>query len=327
MGCSEKPSVYFEYDGLRSVPLLGYSSEFGYGPVWLAEDVLFFPSGSVPNFKGGSVYDLHNDELQILQLELSLNCFQGNFNNWSRLPNGRLGFIYECRDESLSLVAYYLIEWDSQTDQYETLFKYSGESLVGQAEEYAVTEDLDRVIQEATGGSIRHQLYSISLEDNEIVPLFSEFYRSGSPSWSPDGQQLVFAGNEAGPSALESIFAGYRSLRNEIYLPWNLYVVDRKGENVQEILSGIRFVDTIKWSPVDEALIAFRGAYKDTLGLWVFNLKNDSLTFLWPEGDRRKVRFDWSPDGTQLVVLDCKSTREDEVSASCRPIIITLPQH
>lgn len=326
--CSNHITVHDETANIKSQPLLEHSPEYGYAPVWLNENDLFLPSGDVPNFQGGAIYNLATDKLQALQPKLDLECFQGDFYAWSRLPDGRLGFLYECRDENTFLVGEYLIAWDNQKDQYEILTRYVVDSFPGGAEEYAIAREFDELIQESNGGGIMHRLYRASLNDGEIIQLFPNLYRAGSPSWSPNGEEFVFAGNDSGSRLLKSIFAGYLNLRNEIYQPWNLYIVDGNGENLQEILSGIRFVDTVKWSPRDKQFIAFRGEYENRLGLWLFDLDSKALTFLWPESERRKLRFDWSPDGTKLVVMDCIDNEDwvdDEDSAYCRPTIIEKP--
>lgn len=324
-GCDNQIVVSDETINIKSEPLLEFSPDYGYAPVWLTENEIFLPSGNVPNFQGGAIYDLVTNEFRALLSEFKLDCFRGEFHDWSRLPNGKLGFLYECRDEDLLLVGDFLIAWDNQTNQYEILKEYVRGSFPGGSAEFAVAHEFDEVLQEANGGGVGHQLYHVSLEEDEIIQLFPDFYRASSPSWSPDGQQFVFAGNESAPSLLDSIFAGYQNLQNEIYKPWNLYIADRNGDNFQEVFSGVRFVDTVKWSPQDQDIIAFRGEYNEKLGLWLFNLDSKSLLFLWPEGDSRKLRFDWSPDGIQIVLLDCKNNNVDAISISCRPIIVTTP--
>lgn len=325
IGCNNQIAAYDETANIKSQPLLEFSSDYGYAPVWLTENEIFLPSGRVPNFHGGAIYDLVTNELRTLQVEFSLDCFRGKFHEWSRLPNGNLGFLYECRDENLLLIGDYLIAWNSETNQYEILKEYVLDSFPGGSEEFAVAEEFDEVLQEVTSGGIRHQLYQVTIEGDEIVQLFPEFYRAGSPSWSPDGQQFIFAGNKSGPRSIENIFAGQQNLQNEIYYPWNLYIADGRGKNLQEVLSGIRLVDTLKWSPQDQNLVAFRGEYDDKLGLWLFDLDSNSLTFLWPESEQRKLRFDWSPSGLQIVLFDCEDNKIDTISANCRPIIVTIP--
>lgn len=324
-----KITVEDESHDIEPTPLLDYEEEYRHAPVWLDEERIFVPVRRTytQNPLGGYIYDLNSGNLETLQPDLDFNCVKVTHRDWLRVTNGKLTFIYDCLDEIAFPISRYLVTWDAQTEQYEILTEYAPDSFSGRPEEFTFVTGSDQVLQETTGGGIRHKLYRVSLEAKTSTQLFPDFYRAGSPSWSPTGQQFAFAGNEGEASSSKSIFAGYQNLHNEIYYPWNLYIANDKGEIVQEALSGVRFVDTVKWSPHDQDLVAFRGQYEYKLGLWLFNLSTDTLTFLWPEGEHLKLRFDWSPDGRQMILLDCRENPDDELSPPCRPTIITLPSH
>lgn len=310
-------------------PILNSHDEHVAAPVWLNNDTLFVPLDRPALLEGGQLYNLQSELEQPLKINLGLPCYHGEFRSWARIADDRLGFIYECRDENLRLVGNYLIVYDVRTQQHEILQKYSVNTFnPGAADDFAVAPGMDEVVQETTGGHILHRLYRLSLEDDQITQLVPDFYRAGSPTWSPDGSRLAFAGNPSGPRLFPSLL-GSLNLANEIYAPWDLYLMDKDGSRVTKVLSDVKFMDTVKWSPRNENLIAFRGKYGEQLGLWLFDLTTTSLTFVWPESEAIRTRFDWSPDGSQLVVLSCHAkSKEPEaiLERTCRILILTLPE-
>lgn len=320
--CTDGVPVYDLSDHLTVQPLLEYNVEYGYTPVWLSSERIFLPFTRTTDLKGGIIYDLSTDEIRALQPSIGGECFRGEYREWSRLPNERLGFIYKCRDENLRFVSERLVAFDTYTGQFEILVEYGNASWTGSAGKYALAEALGEIIQESAGNDIYHKLHKVTLSDGSLTPFLSQFSRAGSPSWSPDEENLVFAAKDLDLDRKRNIFSGYFNLSNEINAPWTIYLADRNGENLEKLVSGVRFAESLKWSPTDPQLIAFSGEYDGKVGLWLLSINSKSLRFLWPEGPRIKLGFDWSPDGTHLILLDCVDSSSLNL---CRPIVFKVP--
>ena len=302
------------------------STQFN-SPVWLPSQQIAFVHDERKDRKTwGALFDLEEESWQSFPFEDLEGCVSTRFNAWQRLPDGRLGFIYECRDDETMLndPGHYLIAWNEMTGEFEILRGYD---TTISPYVFAVLPDFKQLFQETTGGSIHHKLYRASLTNDDIELLFPDFYRAGSPSLSPSGETVAFAANEDGPGSKRNLFTGFFNLSNEILYPWQLYLMETDGSNVRIVLSDIQFLSEIKWSPVAENLIAFRGKYKGKLGLWLYDLDMNQLTFLWPEDEHIRIQYDWSPDGNQMVLQDCISAEDYEISdqVTCTLTILTVP--
>ena len=111
-----------------------------------------------------------------------------------------------------------------------------------------------------------------------------------SPSWSPDGSRIAFSGGGGLPS---------------------LYVINRDGSGLTELLAGASSPDTIRggiaWSPDGETIAFERGWSYSSQGpeagtvplrLYLFDIATSVVTTLT---DSFAVQLAWSPDGSQVV--------------------------
>jgi Tol biopolymer transport system component len=119
-------------------------------------------------------------------------------------------------------------------------------------------------------------------------PINDSNYSFFSPSWSPDGNQLVFA-------------AGFTSTRDGSY---KLYVVNVDGSGLTKIPQGDHQDWWPSWSP-DGTKIAFATG---TVG------SERDLATISPDGSNRTTLVrgwvnypDWSPDGSQILFVDTTS--------------------
>ena len=301
------------------------TSQFRF-PVWLPSQQIALMNNDNNKNLVGEIFDLEHKQWRTISFPGIERCSITFINAWQRLPDGRLGFIYECIDDKgiLNDPGHYLIAWNEMTDEFEILRDYD-KPLHPYV--FAVLPDFEQLFQETNGGRIHYKLYQVSLDKDDMVQLFPDFYRAGWPSLSPSGGTVAFAANEDGPGSKGNLFTGFFNLSNEIFYPWQLYLMEADGSNVRVVLSDIQFLSEIKWSPVAENLIAFRGKYKDMLGLWMYNLDTNQLTFLWPEDEHIRIQYDWSPDGKQMVLQDCISADDYEISdeVTCTLTIIIVP--
>jgi Tol biopolymer transport system component len=156
----------------------------------------------------------------------------------------------------------------------------------------------------------------------------SDFDRVQSPSWSPNGDLIAFAGSEEVSESKVNIFSGIPGLRRTLNQPWSLYVMDADESHIREVLSGIISPRHIKWSPISHSQIAFSGEYQNTWGLWIYDFGQQRLYLLWTS-EADIFSYDWSQNGKQMIILDCKPYKNGIVdwrNSLCKPTIITLPE-
>ena len=103
-----------------------------------------------------------------------------------------------------------------------------------------------------------------------------------SPSWSPDGQSIVFG------------YGGFLQSRRQ---PAKIMMVRRDGTNLETLTEGIPNAGFPSWAP-DGKRIVYRVWGPDAQGLRIFNLSDRSVTVLTTEYDNLPY---WSPDGERIV--------------------------
>jgi Tol biopolymer transport system component len=193
------------------------------------------------------------------------------------------------------------------------MYRYSEQFSAGFA---AFAPDMSIFIQEQQRGSMHDELYRVD-HGGRMERFFATYQRVRSPSWSPDGHTIAFAGTETIPDPRTNLFTALVGIGDVVFYPWDLYLVSVDGKDVRVILSGIKDLNIIKWSPRGDRL-AFRGEYKDKRGIWVLDMVSSRLTRVWSELDF----YDWSPDGKQMVVLQ---QIEQNGLKSSHPLLIDVP--
>jgi Tol biopolymer transport system component len=77
--------------------------------------------------------------------------------------------------------------------------------------------------------------------------------------------------------------------------------MDPDGSNLRILLTLVGNAYDLKWSPTNSNLLLFGGnAFDDSDGIWLLDTTLMSVERVWAEN----TRFDWSPDGSKIVLLD-----------------------
>jgi Tol biopolymer transport system component len=104
-----------------------------------------------------------------------------------------------------------------------------------------------------------------------------------APSWSPDGQKVVFG------------YGGF--FQNRKSRTAKIIMVNRDGTDAKELTNGTPNAGFPSWSP-DGKKIVYRIWTKDEGGLKIMNLEDGSIKTLTTEFDNLPY---WSPDGTKIL--------------------------
>ncbi len=251
------------------------------------------------------IYSTDTQEWRVLQTPQSAECDWTSPVFPTRLPNGRLSFMNTCHvyHDGTTGVINRIYMWDQDSGEFHQLQQYPENFVIGP---FAFSPDMAELIQEeGVGPGLNNEFYRVQ-QDGQMERLFPNYQRVRSPSWSPDGHTIAFMGTETGPDG---------DFADLLRYPWDLYLMDADGGNVRIVLPGIRSAGGPDWSP-DGKFLAFTGGYAGREGTWVLNIDTLQVTQVWPY----PTGYDWSPDGSQMVILERNETNNSE-----HPAIIDLP--
>jgi Tol biopolymer transport system component len=294
------------------------------GVVWLAKNQLVFLYVSDPS----SSYDL--SERRMFQYTIGTA-------NWKliqvpqegrraiyaplyRLPNGKLGFVYSYIDTSeenplINPETSAIYMWDDQSEGFQILYRYNEGFFPSP---FTFSPDMSEIILEnGAGAGFHNQIYRVG-RNGQVEQLFPTFERVKNPSWSTDGSTVAFLATERYSWEELSSSSNSDRMGDQLFYPWDLYLMDVRTGNARMILTGIEGNSWIPgWSPHND-LIMFRGRYKNTEGIWVLNIHTQHLTRIWPI----TTESYWSPDGKQMIVI--QRVQENGVERTY-PMIVDLP--
>lgn len=271
---------------------------------WLEPDLLLMVNLENRNSNQGDsgilTYNLSSSELKEIPYQVPENCSRVLISHGSRLPNGNLAVIIMCIN--VKGISSSLFAWEQGGDNLQELFEFP----VGfSATDYTFYPDMINWIQEAGGDGISNKIYHFTM-GGEQEQLFSEYERVGAPALSPDGRELVLAINQDDSQQSTNLFSGVGGLRSEMFSPWNIYLQNQENRKLMLILSDVKVPEMIKWSPTGD-WIAMGATYNDMEGVWLFDKSGSLLIRIWPEMNS----FEWSPDGTQLLIRTRDETEAD----------------
>jgi Tol biopolymer transport system component len=282
VGCEQEAGARRLYvDNLQVPKVLAIPTGNYTSAAWLADDQLAFVyesnAGSPLNDYYVALYSEQDEKWKPLEKIQPEECQSVYYRQLNRLPDGGLGFLVECYTKPTGF-HFYLYE-RNLAGTFAVLSKYPDYFPAGR---YSFSPDRAKYVQEEYHGSNIDRLYTIKLGDSQMQQLLSEYKRTRSPSWSPDGRTIAFAGNITVPEPRSNPFSALPGIADVEFYPWELFLMDADGANVRSVLSGVKQADLLKWSPLGRWL-AFRGQYQEVPGIWILDTVSSQVVRVWPE--------------------------------------------
>jgi Tol biopolymer transport system component len=138
-------------------------------------------------------------------------------------------------------------------------------------------------------------IYIISDWNSEPKRLVRGFASEGCPSWSPDGERIIFAGSQ----------------ENDLHYN-DLYIVDSDGRNLTKLTDGDNRHYDVSWSS-DGGTIVYTAADGRTPNLYMMNLSAGEETLLL-HGFEFYNDPNWEPNGESIIFSSNLITYEYEGS-------------
>lgn len=271
---------------------------------WLEPHLLAMEYMSLPDTHNTKtrlmILNMDSGDNHLLPDEIPPNCQETRYGRIDRLPNGLLGYLWECIPHLGIARDFRLHQWNQTTQVDQELYRYP---VPFYPTAFSFAKEMEQWLQEETGDGLFNKLHYVEPEMEPVRLLESSFARAGHPAWLPDGR-IIFAGTPTLPESETNLFSGMPGIMGGLRQPWNIYLTDLEsllngdvGEN-QIVLSGIQYIEAVKASP-NGSDVAFLGTIDSNEGLWVYRLETGELTRIW-EGFGP---YDWSPEGDELIVL------------------------
>lgn len=155
-----------------------------------------------------------------------------------------------------------------------------------------------------------------------------------SPSWSPDGDKVVFSSNVSGSYEIYviDISSGESSILTNnnwddlypVWSPdgnqiaftsnrdsnWDVYVMDVGGKDVSRLTTAATYEGNPTWSP-DGKRIAFVSGRDSKRDLWVMNADGSDVQPLTTRATSADFSPAWSPAGDQIAFVSNRSGNPD----------------
>lgn len=332
--CALRRGVPYVEAGITPQPIpvpAGYYADV----VWLRPNLLVLHYFERPDFGGVledgrpesgwwvgrlMVYALDTGAYWFLPDEIPADCYETWYGNARRLPDGNLAYLRECLpNDAMRGRDSRLHRWEVETGVDREIYAYPPPFW---ATDFVFAPDMTRWFQEQAGDGLNNELYFVEPGQAPVQVLAEDFVRVGAPAWLP-GDRLLLPATRRLPESKFNPFTGALSLGAQFYTPWEMYLTDvasvLKGEVGEEamILRDLWFLSGFRASP-DGSKVAFWariGGWEDEKrGLWVLRLSDRKLVRIVSYGSP----YDWSPDGTELVILGPRTDSELHYSAPAR---------
>ncbi len=138
-------------------------------------------------------------------------------------------------------------------------------------------------VSDRTGTS---EIYAIKVDGTELRQITNDGIKKGKPSWSPDGQQVMYIGK---PDSTDFIF-----------------IVDADGKNVRRLTQNQTKENNPVWSPDGKTIIFSAEDTKDTPSIYTISADGSNLKPLLKD-EFWNGQASYSPDGKSIVFV---STRD-----------------
>jgi hypothetical protein len=279
-------------------------------PVWLTDTKILFSFVSVIDSKNAETiipdlrfYHVDEEKWEKLSVTNDNNCRILNFSFQQRLPNHNLGFYNTCLSDNGSITSV-LQEMDITAGEVKTLLESDFSISVGQ---FSFSPDMSELIQEdKTGRFLSNKLfYKHGDMSRQILPGFT---RAMYPSWSHLERLIAFWGTENYPGDNGEELDTLPEISALALYPFDLYVSSPEGTNIEKIVDAVQDPLFIKWSPT-ERMIVFAGTFNNLPGIWLVDPATAKVTRIW----QRSGEFEWSPDGSKIVIVNSENDEEGKI--------------
>ena len=243
-------------------------------------------------------FDLRTAELRELNLVSWDKCLNSAELFPARLPNGSLGYVFQCQAEPFVHGEQFLMEYDQSSGTNSQLLEYPLPAIGTGRLAQSWNPDMTVGLSSYGPRFLTEKLYSFTKDGWEILDL--PFPLSFAPAWSPDGTQVAFFAAEREGSI--------RGPANRYYL----YTMAPTTLEYRKLVNTAFYkVVGVQWSP-DGRWLAFAGQRRPTPltrreGLWLVNA--DTREFYQIAVGEYTITS-WSPDGNYLVSLQISDPRQ-----------------
>jgi len=327
MGCTPKSSDIQDLVTKREVPVpLPYA--YYRDVAWLPDNslgLMYFLEVSEPKYLSPddvlSIFDLESNKVTAVSMPKSDGTVCER--TWllgiiARGYDGNLVIVAECSSDS-SGGPNLLLKYDVQTRELQQLFDYN-KQRVGLLHFTFVSEN-ELVQEKPVGHPMSNELYKVSLTDGSIRRLLPNFLRARWPTWSSQNKLVAFWGTAQFPGKEPEGLYTFNDIETLVRAPWDLYVMDKDGNNPRIVFPLISHVGGLAWSPNGDWL-AFGGTIDDVDGIWLLNINNPNPMGIF---DHNNI-FDWSPDGKKIIVVENKEFDAKNNDVPVKAYILELPE-
>jgi WD40 repeat protein len=235
----------------------------------------------------------------------------------SRSDDGNLIILAECSGDPMGGPVL-LMRYEVVTSELQELFDYN-KQRVGLLHFTFVSEN--ELIQESpVGHPMNNELYKVSLTDSKITTILPNFLRARWPTWSSQNKLVAFWGTAQYPGKEPEDLYTFDDIETLVRAPWDLYVMDKDGNNPKLTFPLVSNVGGLTWSPHGDWL-AFGGTINDVDGIWLININDPDPIRIF---DHNEI-FDWSPDGKKLIVVGTKEFDAKNNDVPVKAHILELP--
>ena len=272
--------------------------------VWLSDEIIVFAlddsDRTMPN--PFLIYNMGSQTWERLNVSSNPNCQAAGFGFLERLPNGNVGYVNTCIANGLETRT--IDEINISSGQIQTLLD-SG--LIRVAGKFAFSPDMTELVQEdMISRFLSNKVFY--RKDDRLVQIAPNFLRAMYPDWSPHERQIAFWGTESYPGGNPKDFTTLPEILDLSSYPWDLFISTPEGDNIVKVFSSVADPMLIRWSPT-ERKIAFSGIIDDAPGVFILDLKTSEVTRVWS----RSADFDWSPAGTEIIVLNSEKDKDGNI--------------
>jgi hypothetical protein len=293
---------------------------FYYDIAWISDHLIalaYSPKFASPINNKLSIYDTNSGSFtEISMPEIPSNCRLGwVVGNLALMSDGNLAFNTICVSDPLG-GPQVLMEYDIKSGELRQLFDYGWMS----ARHFSFISKGEFVQENAVGAPMSNELYKISLSDQSKTKFVPNFLRARLPSWSSETKLIAFWGTAAYPGIAPTSLYSSEDIKRLVTAPWDLYVMDKDGNNIHEIRSLVDNSGYLSWSPSSD-LLAFGGIINGVEGIWM----TDSNAMAPIRIFDKNVDFDWSPDGKEIIAIETKLPDEKNDNIPVKAYILQLP--